>query len=87
MPVSDAEMVTLVTAHRGHAVPEWCDQIRPCSLAWVTARPPGGNLAGFVNVAGDGGDLSSLAQMPRGSGSSLRHRFAQDRLVDRKDVA
>ena len=50
-PVSDAEMMTLVTAHGGQAVPGWWDQIRPCSLGWVTARLPGGGLAGFVNVA------------------------------------
>jgi ribosomal protein S18 acetylase RimI-like enzyme len=39
----------------------WWDQIRPHSLGWVTARrQPGGGLAGFVNVAWDGGDHAFL---------------------------
>jgi len=59
-PVSDAEMMTLITAHGGQAVAGWWDQIRPCSLGWVTARLPGGGLAGFVNVAWDGGDHAFL---------------------------
>jgi GNAT superfamily N-acetyltransferase len=59
-PVSDAEMMTLITAHGGHAVPGWWDQIRPCSLGWVTAHLPGGGLVGFVNVAWDGGDHAFL---------------------------
>ena len=46
-PVSDAEMMTLITAHGGQGVPGWWDQIRPYSLGWVTARLPGGGLAGF----------------------------------------
>ena len=59
-PVSDAEMVALVTAHGGHAVTGWWDQIRPRSLGWVTARLAGGGLVGFVNVAWDGGDHAFL---------------------------
>jgi GNAT superfamily N-acetyltransferase len=58
-PVSDAEMMTLITAHGGQAVPGWWDQIRPHGLGWVTARLPGG-LVGFVNVAWDGGDHAFL---------------------------
>jgi GNAT superfamily N-acetyltransferase len=46
--------------HGGRAVPGWWDQIRPYSLGWVTARLPGGGLAGFVNVAWDGGDHAFL---------------------------
>jgi GNAT superfamily N-acetyltransferase len=59
-PVSDVEMMTLITAHGGNAVPGWWDQIRPYSLGWVTARLPGGGLAGFVNVAWDGCDHAFL---------------------------
>ncbi len=60
-PVSGAEMVTLVRAHGGQGVAGWLDQIRPCSLGWVTARlQPHGGLAGFVNVAWDGGDHAFL---------------------------
>jgi len=57
--VSDAEMVTLVEAHGGNAVPGWWDQIRDHGLGWVTAREPGG-LVGFVNVAWDGCDHAFL---------------------------
>ena len=59
-PLTDAEMVALVTAHGGRAAPGWWDQIRPHSLGWVTARQPDGTLAGFVNVAWDGGDHAFL---------------------------
>jgi GNAT superfamily N-acetyltransferase len=59
-PVTDAEMVALVTAHGGRAVAGWWDQIRPHSLGWVTARQPDGALVGFVNVAWDGGDHAFL---------------------------
>ena len=59
-PVSDADMMALVTAHGGQPVPGWWDQIRPYSLGWVTARLPGGGLVGFVNVAWDGGDHAFL---------------------------
>jgi ribosomal protein S18 acetylase RimI-like enzyme len=59
-PLTDAEMVALVTAHGGRAAPGWWDQIRPHSLGWVTARQPDGALAGFVNVAWDGGDHAFL---------------------------
>jgi len=59
-PVTDAEMVALVTAHGGRAVAGWWDQVRPRSLGWVTARQPDGGLVGFVNVAWDGGDHAFL---------------------------
>ena len=52
--------MTLTAAHGGQAVPGWWDQIRPYSLGWVTARLPDGGLAGFVNVAWDGGDHAFL---------------------------
>jgi ribosomal protein S18 acetylase RimI-like enzyme len=53
-------MVALVAAHGGRAAAGWWDQIRPHSLGWVTARQPDGALAGFVNVAWDGGDHAFL---------------------------
>jgi len=45
VPVSDAEMVTLVTAHGVMRSLGWPDRIRPCSPGWVTARLPGGDRA------------------------------------------
>lgn len=59
-PLTDAEMVELVTAHGGRAQTGWWDQVRPYSLGWVTARGAGGLLIGFVNVAWDGGDHAVL---------------------------
>jgi GNAT superfamily N-acetyltransferase len=59
-PVTDVEIVALVTAHGGRAAAGWWDQIRPHSLGWVTARQPDGDLVGFVNVAWDGGDHAFL---------------------------
>jgi len=59
-PVTNAEMVALVTAHGGRAAAGWWDQIRPHSLGWVTACHPDGGLVGFVNVAWDGGDHAFL---------------------------
>ena len=59
-PITDAEMVALVTAHGGQAEARWWDQVRPHSLGWVTARLQDGGLVGFVNVAWDGGDHAFL---------------------------
>jgi ribosomal protein S18 acetylase RimI-like enzyme len=59
-PLTDTEVVALVTAHGGRAAAGWWDQIRPYSLGWVTARQPDGFLVGFVNVAWDGGDHAFL---------------------------
>ena len=58
--LTDAEMVGLVRAHGGRAVPGWWDQIRAYSLGWVTARAANGSVIGFVNVAWDGGDHAFL---------------------------
>jgi ribosomal protein S18 acetylase RimI-like enzyme len=58
--LTDAEVVGLVLAHGGRAQPGWWDRIRPNSLGWVTARGPGSIVAGFVNVAWDGGDHAFL---------------------------
>jgi ribosomal protein S18 acetylase RimI-like enzyme len=57
---SDAELVALVESHGGRSEVGWWDRIRPVSLGWVTARRPGGDLIGFVNVAWDGGDHAFL---------------------------
>jgi ribosomal protein S18 acetylase RimI-like enzyme len=58
--LTDTEMVDLVRSHGGQADPGWWDQVRPVSLGWVTARLMSGELAGFVNVAWDGGDHAFL---------------------------
>lgn len=57
---SDADLVALVGAHGGSPEPGWWDRCRPVSLGWVTARLPGGDLIGFVNVAWDGTDHAFL---------------------------
>jgi ribosomal protein S18 acetylase RimI-like enzyme len=59
-PLSDEEMVDLVTSHGGRASTGWWDRIRPHSLGWVCARNQDGLLVGFVNVAWDGGDHAFL---------------------------
>jgi GNAT superfamily N-acetyltransferase len=54
---ANAEMNPLHAEGFGHHVPEddWVAQVTDHSLGWVTAREPDGALAGFVNVAWDGG--------------------------------
>ncbi|MFC3453516.1 GNAT family N-acetyltransferase [Amycolatopsis speibonae] len=59
-PVTDDEMSDLVRSHGGEPVPGWWNGIRRHSLGWVTARDDHGTLAGFVNVAWDGGDHAFL---------------------------
>ena len=59
-PVTDAEMVELVRSHGGRPEEGWWDRIRPHALGWVVARTEVGQLAGFVNVAWDGGDHAFL---------------------------
>ena len=59
-PLTDAEMVDLVTSYGGRPVPGWWDRIRPQSLGWVTARTGEDLLVGFVNVVTDGGDHAFL---------------------------
>jgi len=53
-------LVVLITSHGGNPEPGWWARIRPQSLGWVTARTADGDLAGFVNVAWDGGDHAFL---------------------------
>lgn len=83
-PVTDDEMVELVRAHGGRAVPGWWDRIRGNSLGWVTARTVGDLLVGFVNVAWDGGDHAFLLDTKtrpdwqrRGVGTELVARAAE----------
>jgi GNAT superfamily N-acetyltransferase len=59
-PLTDAEMVDLVTSYGGSAAPGWWDQIRPHSFGWVTARDAEGTVVGFVNVITDGCDHAFL---------------------------
>ncbi|MDQ6698165.1 MAG: GNAT family N-acetyltransferase [Actinomycetota bacterium] len=59
-PVTDEEMVDLVDSHGGQSEAGWWDQVWPHSLGRLTARTTGGLLAGFVNVAWDGGDHAFL---------------------------
>lgn len=58
--LEDEELCELVTSHGGTPVAGWWERIRPHSLGWVTARLGDGTLAGFVNVAWDGGDHAFL---------------------------
>jgi GNAT superfamily N-acetyltransferase len=58
--ITDDEMVALVESFGGNAEAGWWDRIRPHSLGWVVARLDDGSVAGFVNVAWDGGDHAFL---------------------------
>jgi GNAT superfamily N-acetyltransferase len=77
-PVTDDEMVALVTSHGGNPVAGWWDRIREHSLGWVSARAGDETLVGFVNLAWDGGDHAflidtkvSTAYQHRGIGTDL----------------
>ncbi len=83
-PLTDAEMVELVTAHGGNAEVGWWDRIRPHSFGWVTARDADGRLVGFVNVVSDGGDHAFLidtktqgTHQRKGIGTRIVHFAAQ----------
>lgn len=83
-PLTDDEMVELVRSHGGRPEVGWWDRIRPYSLGWVTARTPDGVLAGFVNVAWDGGDHAFLLDTKtrgelqrRGVGTELVRRAVE----------
>ena len=54
---TNAEVNALHAEGFGHPVldDDWQSQLTRHSLGWVTARSPDGQLAGFVNVAWDGG--------------------------------
>lgn len=81
--IEDAELVELTLSHGGQAEPGWWTRVRAHSLGWVTARPPGGVLTGFANVAWDGGDHAFLldpkvrpSHQHRGIGVELVRRAA-----------
>jgi GNAT superfamily N-acetyltransferase len=83
-PITDDEMVDLVTSHGGRAVPGWWDRIRSHSLGWVTARDGDGLLIGFVNVAWDGCEHAFLIDTKtrgtwqrRGIGTEVVRRAAR----------
>jgi GNAT superfamily N-acetyltransferase len=59
-PLTDWEMVDLVSSHGGTPEAGWWDQIRPHSRGWVTARIGDGIVVGFVNIVSDGGDHAFL---------------------------
>ncbi len=58
--ISDSELVALTFSHGVRSQVGWWDRVRACSLGWVTARLPDGTVAGFVNVAWDGGHHAFL---------------------------
>jgi len=78
-PFDDAELNTLHAEGFDHRLLDdsWTGQVERHSLGWVTARDPGG-LAGFVNVAWDGGShafvldaLVAVRARRRGTGKQL----------------
>jgi GNAT superfamily N-acetyltransferase len=58
--IADDELVELVESHGGRPEVGWWDRVRPHSLGWVVGRLADERVAGFVNVAWDGGDHAFL---------------------------
>jgi GNAT superfamily N-acetyltransferase len=56
-PITNDELNALHAEGFGHRIldDDWQAQLNRHSLGWVTARDDAGRLAGFVNVAWDGG--------------------------------
>jgi GNAT superfamily N-acetyltransferase len=82
--ISDAELFALTESHGGDSEVGWWDRVRPFSLGWVSARLANGEVAGFVNVAWDGGvhafllDTKVRADLQRrGIGTALVRVAAQ----------
>jgi len=86
VPVSDADMVTLVTAHG--VMRSLGGQTGSGPAAWAGwPRLPGGDRAAWSTWPGRRrSQLVSLVDARRRV-LLLRHGFAQDRLVDRQDAA
>ncbi|MEU6610436.1 GNAT family N-acetyltransferase [Streptomyces shenzhenensis] len=86
-PITDEEMADLVRSHGGSVVAGWWSRVKEHSLGWVGARDGEGVLAGFVNVAWDGGDHAFLIDTKtrgscqrRGIGTALvRHAVVHAR--------
>ncbi|MEU6190150.1 GNAT family N-acetyltransferase [Nocardia sp. NPDC047038] len=81
--LTDSELADLTRSHGGDADPGWWDRAARHSLGWVTARTGADALAGFVNVAWDGGDHAFLLDpkvrsewQHRGIGTELVARAA-----------
>ncbi|MEU2089310.1 GNAT family N-acetyltransferase [Nocardia beijingensis] len=81
--LTDSEMIDLTSSHGGDPDPGWWDRAVRYSLGWVTARTVERALAGFVNVAWDGGDHAFLLDpkvrpewQHRGIGTELVARAA-----------
>ena len=54
-PITDEEMMELVSSDGGRPAAGRWDRTSAHSLGWVGAREADGSLVGFVNVAWDGG--------------------------------
>jgi hypothetical protein len=65
-PVANDELNNLHAEGFGHRIADddWQTQLTQHSLGWVTARDDAGRLAGFVNVAWDGGVHAFLRLRP-----------------------
>jgi CYTH domain-containing protein/GNAT superfamily N-acetyltransferase len=62
-PVVDEELTILHAAASGSATRspvDWRGRLAAHSITWVTVRDPDGDLVGFVNVVGDGGEHAFL---------------------------
>lgn len=62
-PVDDVALSALharAFASSDESVAPWSERLARHSLTWVTATDPAGNLIGFVNVIGDGGQHAVL---------------------------
>ena len=85
-PLTDDEMVDLVSSYGVTPVPGWWDQIRPHSYGWVTARTHDGSVVGFVNVVTDGGDHAFLIDT-KTRGVSQRQQVGWHSRCDVRDPA
>jgi GNAT superfamily N-acetyltransferase len=80
---ANAELNALHAAAFGHPVTDddWLAQVGRHSLGWVCARAEGGDLAGFVNVAWDGGTHAFLLDTvvrPESQGGGIGARLVAE---------